>query len=114
MGKFRQQDKALKSKDKIWYICIRIKEHLKTEWETHKEGNFVCVYVVDNSMARAIKKAVHYYGRITGIKSINLKEFYKRDSLRISIRRACRIEIVNARAGGELTNEHGRKVLEVI
>ena len=94
-----QIEKALKSDKKIWAVHIRINEHLKTEIETYKEGNWIVVYVVDNSMARAIQKAVYYYGRKTGIKYLKMKKFYERDTLKISCRRATKNELINVRAG---------------
>lgn len=100
MGKRRWQiEKALYNNKKIWAIQVRIKEHLKTEQETYREGKWIIVYVVDNSMARAIQKAVYYFGRKTGIKYLKMKKHYERDSLSISCRRATKIELVNVRAG---------------
>jgi len=103
-----QRDKALFSKKKIWYIHIKVREKTlvnggiyvrKTDEEIYKDKKWIAVYVVDNSMARAIQKAVYYYGRQTGIKYLKMKEFYGRCNLEINCRRACKIEIINVRAG---------------
>jgi len=108
------RNKALYSNKKIWYVHIRIKEHLKTDEETIKEGKWIAIYVVDNSMARAIQKAVYYHGRQTGIKYLRMKKYYERDILHISCRRASKIEIVNARAGLGLKDNRDNEYLEVI
>ena len=108
-----QRDKALYSNKKIWAIHIHIKEHCKTEMESRKDGKWTLVYVVDNSMARAIQKAVYHFGRTTGIKFLRKKEYWEHDILKIGCRRASKIEIVNTRAGMGIKMCNGN-VMEVI
>lgn len=94
-----QRDKALCSDKKIWLVIVCLKEKRKTTIKLMKEGKWIMVYVVDNSMAMAITKAVYYFGRKTGIKSMNLKKSYDKNRIKITIRRANKIEIINSRAG---------------
>jgi len=109
-----QRNKALYSKKKIWLVQVYLKERNKTDLELMREGKWNLVYVVDDSMGRAIKKAVHHFGRRTGIRYLKLGKYWNRSSLRISCRRACKIEIVNARAGMGLEGGVIKYPLEVI
>jgi len=79
-----------------------------------KEGKLHVVYVVDDSMARAIKKAVHYFGRQTGIKYLKMKPWHEHDRLNISCRRATKIELVNVRAGSGFKSKNQKRGLEII
>ena len=116
MGKRPQRDKAFYSNKKIWFIMVYKKEEDKTEMEIIKEGKWVSVYVVDDSMGRAIKKAVHYFGRITGIKTLKIEEYFKTELLRITVRRATKMEISNVRAGMglKIADHYKQDSLEVI
>jgi len=113
-----QRDKALNSDKKIWAIQVIMKEYCQTWNDAWKDGKGIMVYVVDNSMARAIQKAIYYYGRKTGIKSIKVKEHYKHDKIQINFRRATKMEIINTRAGMGLDFTDGEskrfRCLEVI
>lgn len=64
MGKRKYtRDKALYSNKKIWLVQVYEKERNKTDLELMKKGKWILVYVVDDSMGRAIKKAIHHFGR---------------------------------------------------
>lgn len=114
-NKHNQINRALKSKKRIWAISIIYKEYLKNDRELMKEGKSLVVYVVDDSMARAVKKAIHYFGRITNIKYIKMKPWYSHDTMNINCRRATKIELVNVRAGYGLKGPtHASQGLEII
>ncbi len=98
-NKKMQRNKALSSSKKIWLIQVYLKDATKSQMDTLKEGKWILVYVVDDSMGRAIKKAVHYYGRKTGIKSLKKRNIFDKNSIGITVRRATKMEIVNVRAG---------------
>lgn len=110
-----QSDKAIYNNKKIWFIYIDVNPYKEIDMEENE--NFVIVYVVDNSMGRAIKKAIHYYGRITGIKTLRFrKSHYMTDNMKIHIRRASKIEIVNVRAGLgiKIDGRYKQEIIEVI
>jgi hypothetical protein len=103
-----QQDKAIrdnKKNKKIWLVHITYINDFntsptdKTYFDKHTND---LVYVVDNSMVNAIRKAVYHFGKATGIKKLKSnkdKSGFILSSIKINIRRATKTEIVIMRAG---------------
>lgn len=79
---------------KYWWIIIQYNENYEKlstkDWKTKMFG----VYVEDNSMSRAVKKAVDYFRKKSAYKTLGLrKSFGNREHIQISFRRASRFEV---------------------
>jgi hypothetical protein len=103
-----QRDKALYSNKLIWVVYIKYLNNDSTEESVIRNKQDDIVYVVDNSMTKAISKALKHFKKKTKIKRLRVSHYYKLERVQITIRRASKIEIINTRAG------IGYKELEVI
>jgi hypothetical protein len=97
-----QRNKALQSNKKIWLIQIIYSNEVDkyNSYTLLNRYKSDLVYVVDNSMSNAIKKAIYHFGKRTGIKKLKQpKHNGLKENLKIHVRRATKMEIINVRAG---------------